>query len=107
MPYLELTNTTDHELRRIEILTVFLRNEEIIGGPSLSHIRFESLESIKSQEKAVIRHQTWGDGKPASLEHDQIERLKLVEGKARPYVLDISWQDGHGKTRFQRIPVGH
>ena len=107
MPYLELTNTTDHVLRRIEILTVFLKNEEIIGGPSLAHIRFESLESIKSQENAVIRHQTWGDGKPASPEQDQINRLKLVDGKARPNVLDISWQDVDGKSRFQRIPVGH
>ena len=94
-------------MRRIEILTVFLKNEEILGGPSQAHIRFESLESIKSQEKAVIRHQTWGDGKPASAGQDQIERLKLVDGKARPYVLDISWQDADGKTRFQRIPVGH
>jgi len=102
-----LTNTTDQVLRRIEILTVFLKNEEIIGGASQAHIRFENLESIKSQEKAVIRHQTWGDGKPASPDQDQIERLRPEDGKVRPYVLDISWQDADEKTRFQRIPVGH
>ena len=39
--------------------------------------------------------------------HDQLERLKVVPGEVRPYVLDVSWEDAEGKSRFQRIPVGH
>jgi hypothetical protein len=31
----------------------------------------------------------------------------VIAGEANPYVLDLSWQDVDGKTRFQRIPVGH
>ncbi len=38
---------------------------------------------------------------------DLLARLKVIAGEVRPYVLDISWQDPEGKTRFQRIPVGH
>jgi hypothetical protein len=105
--HLELMNTTDQTLKRVEVLTVFLKDETTQGGPSLTHIRFEPVELIKPQEKVVVRHRTWGDGKPAALEQDQLRRLTLVEGKITPYVLDISWQDGEGKTRFQRIPVGH
>ncbi len=41
------------------------------------------------------------------LKDDQLARLKTVDGKVKPYVLDISWQDSAGKTRFERIPVGH
>jgi hypothetical protein len=40
-------------------------------------------------------------------DRDQLERLQVMDGAAHPYVLDISWQDAEGKTRFQRIPVGH
>ena len=107
MLHLELKNATDQTLKRIEVLTVFLKDETTPGGPSLTHIRFEPVESIKPQEQAIIRHRTWGDGKPVGPEHDQLRRLVMVEGKINPYVLDISWQDADGKTRFQRIPVGH
>jgi hypothetical protein len=55
----------------------------------------------------VISHKTWFNGKPAEAGDDQIERLKIAAGKLKPYVLDISWMDAEGKTRFQRIPVGH
>jgi hypothetical protein len=48
-----------------------------------------------------------GRWKTISAEDDQLNRLVLVQGKSKPYVLDISWQDAQGKTRFQRIPVGH
>ena len=106
-PRLELMNTTDQTLKRVEVLTVFLKDETTHGGPSLTHIRFEPVELIKPQEKVVVRHRTWGDGKPASLENDQLKQLMLVEGRVTPYVLDISWQDPEGKMRFQRSPVGH
>jgi len=38
---------------------------------------------------------------------DQLGRLEVIASEVSPYVLDISWQDVEGKTRFQRIPVGH
>ena len=105
---LELTNETDQTLRCVEILTVFLKDEETPGGgPSRVHISFESLDSIQAKKTVVVSHKTWIDGKPAAPSHDQLERLKAAEGEDRPYVLDISWEDAQGKTRFQRIPVGH
>ena len=105
---LELTNVTDHTLKSIEILTIFLKDEETLGnGPSQAHIRFDAVNSMKPREKAVLSHSTWINGKAADTDHDQLERLKVVPGVLRPYVLDISWEDAEGKTRFQRIPVGH
>ena len=105
---LELTNTTDHTLKSIEILTIFLKDEETLGqGPSQAHIRFDVVDSMKPRETAVLSHRTWINGRPANTEHDQLERLKVIPGQESPYVLDISWEDAHGKTRFQRIPVGH
>jgi hypothetical protein len=105
---LELTNTTDEVLRGVEILAVFLTDQGTPGGgPSRSHIKFDTLKSVKPKEKAVLSHRTWIDGKPVDASHDQLDRLKVVEGEVKPYVLDISWEDGEGKTRYQRIPVGH
>jgi hypothetical protein len=105
---LELTNTTDEVLRGVEILAVFLKDQGTPGGgPSRSHIKFDSIKAIKPKEKAVLSHRTWIDGKPAAVGHDQLDRLQLIEGEVKPYVLDISWEDGAGKTRYQRIPVGH
>ena len=105
---LELRNETDQTLRSVEILTVFLKDEETPGGgPSRVHISFVSLDSIGPKEKSVVPHKTWIDGKPAAPSHDQLERLKVRAGEDRPYTLDISWKDVHGKTRFQRIAVGH
>ena len=105
---LELMNLTHQTLRCIEILTVFLKDEETTGGgPSQAHIKFEALASIQPQESAIMPHRNWINGKPGDLDQDQLERLRDIEGVAKPYVLDISWQDGEGKTRFQRIPVGH
>ena len=104
---LELRNETDQTLRSVDILTVFLKDEETPGGPSRVHISFESLNSIQAKKTAVVSHKTWIDGKPAAPAHDQLERLKVAAGEDRPYVLDISWEDAQGKTRFQRIPVGH
>jgi hypothetical protein len=106
--HLELTNECDQPLNSIEILTVFLKDEETPGGgPSQAHIRFEPIKSIQPKEKTVLSHKTWINGKPAAPSQDQLERLKAVAGETKPYVLDISWQDAEGKTRFQRIPVGH
>src|SRR5437764_1124454 len=105
---LELTNTTDQTFRSVEILTVFLKDEETPGGgPSRVHIKFEAIKYLRPEEKAVLSHRTWIDGQPTDQEHDQLERLKVLEGEVRPYVLDISWEDAEGKMRFQRIPVGH
>ena len=104
---LELMNTTDQTLKRIEVLTIFLKNETSVGGPSLSHIRFEPIEIIRPLEKAVLSHQLWADGRRTLNGVDQLQQLEIVSGKLTPYVLDISWQDVEGKTRFQRIPVGH
>ena len=105
---LELTNATDEILKSVEILTVFLKDEETVGGgPSQAHIRFDPVRFMQPREKAVLSHRTWVNGRPADADHDQLERLRLVAGKVSPYVLDISWVDPQGKTRFQRIPVGH
>ena len=105
---LELTNATDHTLKSVEILTIFLKEEETSGrDPSQAHIRFDVVASMKPREKAVLSHKTWINGKPADTDHDQLERLKIIPGVVSPYVLDISWEDAEGKARFQRIPVGH
>jgi hypothetical protein len=104
---LELLNATDEPLRSVEILTVFLKDEETSGAPSRAHIRFETLKYIQAREKAIMPHKTLIDGKPAAPTDDQLERLKTVAGATKPYVLDISWEDAEGKSRFQRIPVGH
>jgi hypothetical protein len=105
---LELTNATETTLKSIEILTVFLKDEEIPGGgPSQAHIRFDAIESMQPKERAVLSHRTWINGSPTDPERDQLGRLKVIAGEVKPYVLDISWEDAEGKTRFQRIPVGH
>ena len=105
---LELTNTTREVLKSVEILAVFLKDQGTPGGgPSRSHIKFEPLKSVRPQETAVLSHRTWIDGKPVGAGLDQLERLKVLAGEEKPYVLDISWEDGEGKTRYQRIPVGH
>lgn len=105
---LELTNATDEILKSIEVLTVFLKDVETVGGgPSQTHIRFDPVRFMQPREKAVLSHRTWVNGRPADADHDQLERLKVVAGKVSPYVLHISWEDAEGKTRFQQISVGH
>ena len=105
---LELTNTTDRVLNVVEILAVFLKDQGTAGGgPSRAHIKFDALKSVKPKEKAVVPHRTWIDGRPAAAGQDQLERLKVVAGEEKPYVLDISWENGEGRRRYQRIPVGH
>ena len=104
---LELTNTTERTLKSVEILTVFLKDEESLGGPSRAHIRFDRINSVQPNEKAVVSHRTWINGTPVSETEDQIGRLESVAGTVKPYVLDISWEDVDGKAQFQRIPVGH
>lgn len=106
---LELMNTSDQQVVCVEILTVFLKDEESPGGNSTSraHIKFEPLKSIKPKEKVVLSHRTWIDGKPVALHLDKLERLKVVAGGVKSYVLDISWENAEGKSRYQRIPVGH
>jgi hypothetical protein len=105
---LELTNATEQTLKSIEVLTVFLKDEETPGGgPSQAHIRFDSIRAMQPKEKAILSHRTWINGRPADTDFDQLGRLKLITGEVSPYVLDISWEDAEGKSRFQRIPVGH
>lgn len=105
---LELTNTSDEALKGVEILAVFLKDEETPGGgPSRAHIKFDAIKSVPPKDKAVLSHRTWIDGKPTDADHDQLERLTVMAGETKPYVLDISWENEEGKTRFQRIPVGH
>ena len=104
----ELTNTSEKTLKSIEILTIFLKdNETPGGGPSQAHIRFDGVKCMQPGEKTVLSHRTWINGKPADADHDQMERLKLMVGQANPYALEISWEDAEGKMRFQRIPVGN
>lgn len=105
---LELCNKTDQPLRNVEVLTIFLKDEETPGGgPSRAHISFRSITHLQPAEKAVLSHKTWIDGKPVGPDADQLGRLRVIAGLNRPYVLDISWEDREGKSRFQRIPVGH
>ncbi|HMF57599.1 MAG TPA: hypothetical protein VK619_14750 [Pyrinomonadaceae bacterium] len=105
---LGLTNGCDQTLKCIEVLTVFLKDEETPGGgPSQANIKFKDTECIYPNEKIVLSHRTWINGKPADPSQDQLERLKVIAGEVKPYVLDISWEDADGKSRFQRIPVGH
>ena len=104
---MEITNMTAKTLKSVEILTVFLTNEEGSAGPSRAHIRFDPINSVRPNEHAIVSHRTWIDGMPAADAQDQIARLEIVAGAAKPYVLDISWEDLDGKTQFQRIPVGH
>jgi len=104
---LELTNATEKTLKTVEILTIFLKDESPGGGPSQAHIRFDTIKSMQPHEKAVLSHRTWINGRPADSESDELGRLKAIAGKVSPYVLDLSWEDAEGKTRFQRIPVGH
>lgn len=106
--HLGLTNETDQTLRCVEVLTVFLKDEDTPGGgPSVANIKFKEIESIRPKERVVLTHKTWVNGKPTGPDQDQLERLQIVAGEIKPYVLDISWQDEEGKARFQRIPVGH
>jgi hypothetical protein len=106
--FLELRNASGQALRGIEILTVFLKDEDTPGGgPSRAHIKFDPIKYLQPNETAILSHKTWIDGKPVAAERDQLERLKEIADKDRPYVLDISWEDAEGKTRYQRIPVGH
>lgn len=108
MVQLELTNTADEPLKSIEVLTVFLKDEETPGGgPSQAHIKFEMLQRLPPHTTAVLPHQTWINGRPVGKDRDQLTRLKMKIGDAMPYVLDISWENSEGKSRFQRIPVGH
>jgi hypothetical protein len=105
---LELQNGCDQTLKCVEILSIFLKDEETAeGGPSQAHIRFEAIGSIQPRGLAVLSPRTWINGKPADADHDQLARLKEIAGQVKPYVLDISWQNAEEKMRFQRIPVGH
>ncbi|HEX8556753.1 MAG TPA: hypothetical protein VF668_01550 [Pyrinomonadaceae bacterium] len=105
---LELTNTSGEVLKDVEILAIFLKDQGTPSGvPSQSHIKFEPIKAVYPKEKSVLSHRTWIDGRPSDAAHDQLERLKAVEGELKPYVLNISWENEEGKTRYQRIAVGH
>lgn len=104
---LELQNTTERAFRSLEILTIFLKDEETPdGGPSQAHLRFDAVKSISPKASAVVSHRTWINGTPVNDQRDQLVRLKGIAGEANPYVLDLSWKDAEGKACFQRIPLG-
>jgi len=104
---LELTNTSGAPVKSVEILTVFLKDEtNPAGAPSHVHIRFDPIKSVQPNEKTIIPHKTWIDGRVAPDAEDQLGRLQVVSGALKAYVLDISWEGVDGKTQFQRIPVG-
>ncbi len=105
---LGLTNGTDQTLKCVEVLTIFLKDEDTPGGgPSQVNIKFKDTKCVYPNEKVVLSHKTWINGKPVESDQDQLERLKVIAGKLKPYVLDISWENADGKARFQRIPLGH
>lgn len=105
---LELTNVTEVNLKSIEILTVFLKDQETPGGgPSQAHIRFEDIKSMLPKERVVLTHRTWINGKPAAVDRDQLARLKVIAGEVSPYMLDISWEDAEGRKQYQSVPMGH
>lgn len=104
---LELTNESCAALKSVEILTIFLKREESPTGEADAHIRFDAIKLMLPQQTAVISHRTWINGMPAQDENDQMARLTALDGKVKPYVLNVSWEDAEGKARFQRIPVGH
>ena len=105
--FLELTNASEDLLKSVEVLTVFLKDETTPGGPSTTHIRFEPINSVRPKETVVLAHKTCINGKIETADSAQLQRLRVMSDSARPYVLDISWQNLEGKTCFQRIPVGH
>ena len=105
---MELSSDADHVLKGVEVLTVFLKDLETPGGgPSRAHIKFDQIDSIRPKENVVLSAQIWVNGKISDQASELLARLQVVAGEVKPYVLDISWQDPDGKTRFQRIPVGH
>jgi len=104
---MELTNTSVNLLKSVEILTVFLKDRQSFTTPSRAHIRFDPIRFVQPNEKAVVYHRTWINGRPSTDAQDQIAQLEVVAGEVKPYVLDISWEDVDGKIQFQRIPVGH
>lgn len=104
---MEITNTAASPLKSVEILTVFLKDRQGLTTPSRAHIRFEPIRSIQPNEKVMVSHRTWIDGRLASEVQDKLRCLEVLAGAPKPYVLDISWEDVDGKIQFQRIPVGH
>ena len=105
---LELTNATEKTLKSVEVLAIFLKtNTTLNGGYSQAHIRFDAIKLMLPHQTAVMSHRTWIDGEPVSDERVQMTQLTSIAGTFNPYVLDISWEDAEGKSRFQRIPVGH
>lgn len=104
---LELRNGADYPLKCVDVLTIFLKDTDSPGGPSMVHISFQQINSIRPQENIVLAPKIWVDGKVAGADSGVLARLKVIAGQAKPYVLEVSWQDPEGKTRFQRIPVGH
>jgi len=103
---LELKNTAETALRSIEIMTIFLKNDAQDGGAQ-TQIRFDLIKNMRPGDAAVLSHRTWINGTPVEDARDQLSRLQIVAGEFTPYVLDISWENAEGKSRFQRIPVGH
>ena len=91
---MEITNTTTTTLKSVEILTVFLKDEQGSSAPSQAHIRFDPIKSVQPK-KAVVSHRTWINGRPANDAQDQIGRLEVVVRRGLSPTSSIF----HGKTR--------
>ena len=64
---LELQNTAETALRSIEIMTIFLKNEEAPdGSPSQAQIKFDAIKSMRPGDAAVLSHRTWINGAPVN-----------------------------------------
>jgi len=80
---LGLTNETDQTLKSVEVLTVFLKDEDTPGGgPSQASIKFKDTECVYPKQKVVLSHRTWINGKPVESNRDQLERLESSQVKS-------------------------
>jgi len=52
----------------------------------------------EAESRAIA--QNWINGKPVESNRDQLERLRVIAGEVKPYVLDISWEDATGNQGF-------
>ena len=98
---MELTNTTEMTLKSIEILTIFLKDEGSAAGSSRAHIRFDRINSVQPNGKAVISHRTWINGMPASEAQDQIGRLQVVAGAVKPMSWTFPGRIWRGRCSFR------
>jgi hypothetical protein len=59
-PYWSSLTQQRRTLKSIEILTVFLKDEDGPGGPSREHVRFDRINSVQPNGRAVVSHSRHG-----------------------------------------------